>query len=522
MALGPRLDLRQGQQLVMTPQLQQAIKLLQLNNLELASFVSEELERNPLLESEDDEGFAAASDQDAATGDETAGAPNEAGGDDDFINETSADQALTQDPARDGAEDALDADYNDNVFNNDSGSDLAASHDSALSLNGMGAIGGGGASEDGDFEAMLSETPSLRDHLAEQMMCAVTDPETRLIGAHLIDLIDEAGYLWTPLEDIAAQLGCALAEVEAVVEILQGFDPTGVCARSLAECLMLQQRERDRLDPAMAALLDNLPLLARQDFVALRRICGVDQDDLLDMIGEIQKLNPKPGLAFGSADAQTLVPDILIRKGANGLWQVELNTASLPKVLVNQRYYAELSAQANARTDKTFLSECLQSANWLVKALDQRARTIMKVASELVRQQEAFFEHGVRHLKPLNLKHIAEAIDMHESTISRVTSNKYMATPRGIFELKYFFTTAIGAADGGQTHSSEAVRDRIRRLIEAETPDQVLSDDRIVEILNAEQIEIARRTVAKYRESMRIPSSVQRRRMKRVAAQAPA
>ncbi len=521
MALGPRLDLRQGQQLVMTPQLQQAIKLLQLNNLELASFVSEELERNPLLESEDDDSFAAASDQDAASGDDSAGTPNEGGADEDFVNETSADQALTQDPARDGDEGALDADYNDNVFNNDSASDLATSHDSALSLNGMGAIGGS-SSEDGDFEAMLSETASLRDHLAEQLMCTVTDPATRLIGAHVIDLVDEAGYLWTPREDIAAQLGCGLAEVEAVIDILQGFDPAGVCARSLAECLMLQQRERDRLDPAMAALLDNLPLLARQDFVALRRICGVDQDDLLDMIGEIQKLNPKPGLAFGSTDAQTLVPDILIRKGANGLWQVELNTASLPKVLVNQRYYAELSAQTNARTDKSFLSECLQSANWLVKALDQRARTIMKVASELVRQQEAFFEHGVRHLKPLNLKHIAEAIDMHESTISRVTSNKYMATPRGIFELKYFFTTAIGAADGSQTHSSEAVRDRIRRLIDAETPDQVLSDDRIVEILNAEQIEIARRTVAKYRESMRIPSSVQRRRMKRVSAQASA
>lgn len=512
MALGPRLDLRQGQQLVMTPQLQQAIKLLQLNNLELASFVTEELERNPLLESEE-----------ADNSSEAAPAAEDDGGEDSTPGETPADRALDLDPARDGdTEPALDADYRDNVFNNDSAADSGpSSEDASLGLNGAGAISGGGGDSDGEFSDLndnLTENASLRDHLTAQLLLSVADPAERLIGAHLIDLVDEAGYLHGALDEVAAQLGCEEAQVLYVLTILQGFDPAGVCARSLAECLAIQQRERNRLDPAMAALLDNLPALARQDFVALRRICGVDQEDLLDMIAEIQTLNPKPGLAFGGAPAQTLVPDILVRKGQNGLWQVELNTASLPKVLLNQRYYAELADRTTAKADKTFLSECLHSANWLIKALDQRARTILRVASELVRQQEEFFEHGVQYLKPLNLKHIAEAIEMHESTVSRVTSNKYMATPRGIFELKYFFTTAIATTDGAQAHSSEAVRDRIRRLIDAETPDEILSDDRIVEILNAEQIEIARRTVAKYRESMRIPSSVQRRRMKRVAS----
>ena len=303
-----------------------------------------------------------------------------------------------------------------------------------------------------------------------------------------------------------------------MLRILQSFDPPGICARDLAECLTIQLRERDRFDPAMQALITRLDLLAKRDFAALKKVCGVGDEDLADMIAEIRRLNPKPGLAFGSAVVQPIVPDVFVRPGPDGGWIVELNSDTLPKVLVNQTYYAEVSATARRDNEKSYLAECLQSATWLVRALDQRARTILKVANEIVRQQDGFFARGVEHLRPLNLKTVAEAISMHESTVSRVTANKYMATNRGIFELKYFFTSAIAASHGGEAHSAEAVRHRIKQLIDAESAAEVLSDDTIVEKLREAGIDIARRTVAKYREAMRIPSSVQRRREKQEAA----
>ena len=295
---------------------------------------------------------------------------------------------------------------------------------------------------------------------------------------------------------------------------LQTFDPPGVCARTLTECLSIQLRERDRLDPAIAALIAHLDLLAKRDFAALRRICGVDDEDLVDMIGEVKRLNPKPGLAFSSTVVQPIVPDVFVRPGADGGWLVELNHDTLPKVLVNQTYYSKVSKTAKKDNEKSYLAECLQTATWLVRALDQRAKTILKVASEIVRQQDGFFVNGVQHLRPLNLKTIADAIEMHELTVSRVTANKYMATSRGTFEMKFFFTSAIASADGGEAHSAEAVRHRIRQLIDAEKSSEILSDDTIVEELRKAGIDIARRTVAKYREAMRIPSSVQRRREK--------
>src|ERR1700691_1880371 len=316
--------------------------------------------------------------------------------------------------------------------------------------------------------------------------------------------------LWT----ISEKLGTSVAEIEAVLGILQSFDPAGVCARDLAECLAIQLREQNRYDPAMQALITRLDLLARRDLAALRKICGVGDEDLADMIAEIKRLNPKPGLAFGSALVQPVVPDVFVRQGADGAWLVELNHDTLPKVLVNQSYYAKVSKTAKKDTDKSYLAECLQTATWLVRALDQRAKTILKVASEIVRQQDAFFANGVQYLRPLNLKTIADAIEMHESTVSRVTSNKYIATPRGIFELKYFFTASIQAVNGAESHSAEAVRDRIREMIEKEEGVEILSDDRIVSLLTADGVNIARRTVAKYREAMRIPSSVERRRLK--------
>jgi RNA polymerase sigma-54 factor len=331
--------------------------------------------------------------------------------------------------------------------------------------------------------------------------------------------VDEAGYLTTDLGFVAEKLGALPAQVEQVLSLLQQFDPPGICARNLKECLAIQLRECDRYDPAMQALVERLDLVARRDFQALRRICGVGDEDLVEMIAEIRRLDPKPGLAFGSTLVQPIVPDVFVRAAPDGGFAVELNTETLPKVLVNQRYYTSISKNAKAQ-DKNYLSECMQSATWLVRALDQRARTILKVATEIVRQQDAFFAQGVQHLRPLNLKTVADATSVHESTVSRVTANKYMATARGIFELKYFFTAAIAASDGGESHSAEAVRHRIRQLIDDENAGNVLSDDTIVERLREAGVDIARRTVAKYRDAMRIPSSVQRRREKLLALRA--
>jgi RNA polymerase sigma-54 factor len=376
---------------------------------------------------------------------------------------------------------------------------------------------GGGASSDEDYniEAFVAAEVTLADRLAEQLAVSVTDPALRLIGRYLIDLVDEAGYLPADLGDVGARLGARDDQVAATLAALQTFDPPGICARSLSECLSIQLRERNRLDPAMKALIDNLDLLARRELAALRKVCGVDDEDIADMIEEIRRLDPKPGLKFGSSRLQSVAPDVFVRPGPGGGWLVELNSDTLPKVLVNQTYYSELSANIRRGEDKTYFADCLQNATWLVRALDQRARTILKVATEIVRQQDGFFIKGVAHLRPLNLKAVADAIQMHESTVSRVTANKYMATARGLFELKYFFTASIASADGGEAHSAEAVRHRIKQMIDGETAANVLSDDTLVEMLRGAGIDIARRTVAKYREAMRIPSSVQRRRNKR-------
>ena len=319
----------------------------------------------------------------------------------------------------------------------------------------------------------------------------------------------------------ALKLGKPVAEIERVLSRLQELDPPGVFARSLRECLAIQLRAKDRLDPAMAALVDNLDLLARRDFATLKKLCGVNEEDLLDMLAEIRKLDPKPGTRYETGASEAVVPDIVVRGAPDGSWQVELNPDTLPRVLVNRDYYTAVSSRTpRDSADHGFLNECLQTANWLTRSLDQRARTILKVAGEIVRQQDAFLTHGIRHLKPLNLRTVADAIGMHESTVSRVTANKYMLTPRGVFELRYFFTASIAAAGGGDAHSSEAVRDRIRQMIDEEKPDDVLSDDTIVDMLREGGVDIARRTVAKYREGMNIPSSVQRRREKRALASA--
>jgi RNA polymerase sigma-54 factor len=343
---------------------------------------------------------------------------------------------------------------------------------------------------------------------------AVTDPVDRIIGRHLIDAVDDAGYLSEPVAEIADRLGIGLDRIEQVLQLIQGFDPSGVAARDVCECLSIQLRDRNRFDPAMQALVANLNLVAKRDFAGLKRICGVDDEDIADMVAEIRRLDPKPGRGFGGAMAETVVPDVFIRPAPDGSWLVDLNPDTLPRVLVNQTYHARVSRAALKDEDKAFIAECLQTANWLTRSLEQRARTILKVASEIVRQQDGFFAHGVEHLRPLNLKTVADAIGMHESTVSRVTSNKYLTCARGVFEMKYFFSAAIAATGYGEAHSAEAVRFRIKHMIDDEAPSEVLSDDAIVARLKESGIEIARRTVAKYRESLRIPSSMERRREK--------
>jgi RNA polymerase sigma-54 factor len=505
MALTQRLQIRQTQALVMTPQLMQAIKLLQLSNLDLAAYVEAELERNPLLDS----------------GADNEPTPNDING------AASAEVPVVNDEATRG--DDLAANNHAGEEHGGSALDDTSADDAAPVRPRMAEMPAGysewagtaaGGRDDGEYnlEAFVSAEPTLAEWLREQVTLAIVDPVRRMIGYYLVGMVDESGYLGGDLATAAEKLGTSSAEIEAVLAVLQTFDPSGICARDLAECLAIQLKERNRYDPAMQALIARLDLVARRDFPALKKICAVGDEDLADMIAELRRLNPKPGLAFGSAIVQPMVPDVFVRPAPDGAWLVELNSDTLPKVLVNQTYYAKVSATARRDTEKSYLADCLQNATWLVRALDQRARTILKVANEIVRQQDAFFARGVEHLRPLNLKTVAEAIGMHESTVSRVTANKYMATSRGIFELKYFFTSAIAAANGGEAHSAEAVRHRIKQLIDGEGTASILSDDTIVEKLRDAGIDIARRTVAKYREAMRIPSSVQRRREKQAAA----
>ena len=487
MSLAPRLDLRQSQSLVMTPQLQQAIKLLALSNLEVEGVIAEEIEKNPLLEA-------------APPPDEAPVAEREP--------EVVRDEPATADELvmnGEAAGESLDVDIAAERFD-DGPTDRVAGD--GLGLNGAG----GSIGEDApDLDAFAADNLSLADHLFAQAGQALSGADL-LVAQHLIDLIDEAGYLTANLLDVATRIGVPLAQVERALTVIQTFDPTGVGARDLAECIALQAKEADRYDPAMARLIDHLDLVARGELARLKRICQVDDEDMADMIRELRGYDPKPGLRFGGEPMQAVSPDLYVRRTRGG-WVIELDQASLPRVLVNRRYHAELSSGPQDKASKAWLGDMLASANWLVKALDQRQKTIIRVATEIVRQQEAFFLNGVSHLKPLTLRQVADAIEMHESTVSRVTSNKYLSCARGLFELKFFFTSAIQAADGGDAVSAEAVKSAIKSLIANEGA-KVLSDDTIVEMLNAKGFDIARRTVAKYREAMGIGSSVQRRRQR--------
>lgn len=497
MALTPRLEVRQSQGLTLTPQLMQSIRLLQLSHLELNTFVEAELLRNPLLERED----GAEPAEDAAN--ELPERPAELNAAEDTVDFSERIQSA------DSIANGYDTEV-ENVFPDQSTPDRQT--DSTQ----WNERSGSGDGEAADIDQFVASRPTLGDHLAAQAGLIISDPAERLIAQFLIDSLSEAGYLAVELETVAEQLGAPVEAIEAVLFKLQGCDPVGVFARDVRECLALQLREKDRLDPMMLRLLDNLELIAQHDLGALARAVGSDREDLLDMLAELRQLDPKPGRAFEAGPVESVVPDVFVRPGSGGEWQIELNPDVLPRVLVNRIYYASVTKKTRDTAEKSFLTDCLATANWLAKSLDQRAQTILKVTAEIVKQQDGFLVHGITHLKPMTLKAVADAIEMHESTVSRVTSNKYVSTPRGLFEMKYFFTTALGSSTGEGDHSAEAVRHRIKQIIEAEQPADILSDDTIAEMLQKERgIEVARRTVAKYREGMNIPSSVIRRRQKR-------
>ena len=494
MALGPRLDLRQSQSLVMTPQLQQAIKLLALSNLEIEAFIGEALETNPLLEAGE------ARMERSATPDEVSEAAREA---------PTADQLIER--GRGEADSPLDIDPETLDRDRDTG-DWSAH------------AAGGGGEELPDIGERADDEPTLAEHLEAQVGPAAPDARSAFIARHLIGLLDEAGYLPVPLRDVAGELGVPLAEVEEALTVVQSLDPTGVGARTLAECLALQAKEADRYDPCMERLLDNLDLLAKGEFARLKRMCDVDDEDFAEMLSELRGYDPKPGLKFGGTERAPVVPDILIAPGSQDSWSIAINEATLPRLVDNRSYYVELKSGCTDRESKSWLSEKLADAKWLIKALDQRQKTILKVAAEIVKQQEGFFKRGVAHLKPLTLRMVAEAIAVHESTVSRVTSNKYLHCPRGTFELKYFFTSGVArvgasgeGADGAGAVSAEAVKAQIRALCDAEDAGDILSDDQLVDLLREKGFDLARRTVAKYREAIGIGSSVQRRRQKKLA-----
>jgi RNA polymerase sigma-54 factor len=515
MALSAGLQLRQSQSLVMTPQLMQSIRLLQFSHVELTRFIEQEVERNPLLELVSSDNDQSDPVSEAAEPAKPQAAEGDQGED--------ASWAGNADSQAERMTSEIDARY-ENVFPDDHGTERVDQPEFIDNWKSMPGSDGGRSGEGYDLDDFAARAPTLRDHVAEQIAFAFAEPAERLIATELADQLDAAGYMVGDMAETVERLSADPEQVDGVLARLQEFEPAGLFARSLSECLALQLARKNRLDPAMAALVNNLELLARRDFAALTRICGVDEEDLLDMMAEIRALDPKPGTRFETGSSEMIVPDVSVRPSSDGGWNVELNPDTLPRVLVNQTYFTTVTGKMpKDAAGHDFLGECLQTANWLARSLDQRARTIMKVASEIVRQQDAFLLHGVDHLRPLNLKAVAEAIGMHESTVSRVTSNKYMITPRGVFELKYFFTVSIASAQaGGDAHSAESVRHRIRVLVDQEAPEAVLSDDDLVDLLKKAGVEIARRTVAKYREAMAIPSSVQRRREKRARARAAA
>ena len=485
MPLSQKMTLRQNQSLFLTPKLQQSLKLLKLSNLELAEYLEKELERNPLLEPEYEQKTQSKSD--------------------DWLN-----SSLIKDLK------AKDIENINNIFrplpkfystlNNNFGNKNQPLPPTQTSEKNNHKI------ENNIIKQEYSTNETLKDHLTFQLGIEISNPNIKFIGMQLIDLVNDAGYLTESLESISVSIGSNIKIITNTLKELQKFDPIGVFARNLSECLTLQLKERNKFDQAMEIMINNLDLIAQNDIKKLSKLCAIDFKHIVEMIGEIKSLNPKPGLIYGNEIIQTIVPDIFVEEQTNGGWIVKLNNETLPKVLVNSSYYTKISQDINKESEKNYLSEILSSANWLVKAIEQRADTILKVATEITTQQNDFMKNGVKKLKPLKLKDIAKKIEMHDSTVSRVTANKYISTPQGIFPMKYFFTPGIPSTIGNKFHSAESVRIQIQKLIQQEKVGQNLSDDKIAEILRDLNINIARRTVTKYRKMQKIPSSIQRKK----------
>ena len=507
MALGPRLDLRQSQSLVMTPQLQQAIKLLALSNLEIEAFIGEALDANPLL----DVGA-----EPVAPAADAIDIPEEARRT--TLEGSPVDQLIGEGRAGDDRPLDIDAEVLDRDRDTGDGVAAAGSAAGGSGDNWASEIRLGGGEEGPGINDQAGGGQSLSAHLEAQVGTVAEDPVLAGIARYIIGQLDEAGYLHANLGELAADLGISAEEIEAGLALVQSLEPTGVGARTLSECIALQAKEADRYDPSMAKLIDNLDLVARGELARLRRMCGVDDEDFADMLAELRSYDPKPGARYGGEPSAAVTPDVLVTPGSDGGWDIALNQATLPRLIVNRGYYVELKGTCVNKASRAWLSEKLTDANWLIKALDQRQKTILKVAAELVKQQDGFFRRGVQHLRPLTLRAVAEAIGMHESTVSRVTSNKFLNCPRGTFELKYFFSSGVASADGEGGASAEAVKAAIRELIDAEDPKAILSDDALVDLLKEKGFELARRTVAKYREAIGLGSSVQRRRRKALAA----
>jgi len=486
----------------MTPQLQQAIKLLAASNLEIETFIGDALEANPLLDtggvSREETGPAAEPDD----------IPRE---------EFTADQLMAQ--AQGESEAPLDLDTG--ALDRDRDTGEADQRQTNLSDAEWGAAGGMGGGEDlPGIEATSAAEVTLAQHLDSQIGALACNPKEEFVARHIAGLLDGAGYLTSDLREVAQDLGVDRDCTEDALEVVQMCDPTGIGARDLAECLMLQAREADRYDPAMATLIDNLELLAKGEVARLKRMCKVDDEDFAEMLRELREYDPKPGMAFAPSTSEAVVPDVLLTSKDDGGWDIALNEDTLPRLIVNRDYFVELSGGQGGNSPDAetqgWLKEKLADAHWLIRALDQRQKTILKTAAEIVKQQDGFFRRGVSELKPLTLREVAEQIDMHESTVSRVTSNKYLWCERGTFELKYFFTSGVASSDG-EGASSEAIKARIKALTDAEDPKKVLSDQKLVDMLKEEGFDLARRTVAKYREAIGIGSSAQRRRAKKLA-----
>ncbi len=451
MALEPRLEVSQTQRLNMTPQLRQAISLLQMSNAELADHIAEEVEKNPMLE---------------------------------MVEPSPPHDALVAPP---------DAAPRGNT-------DPISQIPSTVSLGNL---------ENFDPLENIEDEKTLRDLLREQIYISDRNSARVTIALALIDELDEHGWLTSPLFEIADRLGVPQAAIEEALETLQACDPVGIGARDLQECLEIQLKDAGNFTAVMQILTANLDTLASNDLLKLEALTNVSREDLDDAITALRQLNPRPAAHFDNGFVQIAIADVAVSPSPVGGWAVELNIDALPKALVNEKYFSEVAKDGSETSE--FVTECLANARFLVKAMDQRAKTILRVATVIVRHQNRFFDEGINGLRPLTLAAVAKDLDIHESTVSRVTSGKYLYCRRGTFEMRFFFVQGIGRNDGGSDIAAPVVREKIRKLVTEEQPNNVLSDEKIAKILQEEGVDVARRTVAKYREAMGILSSSRRR-----------